>query len=51
MALAIKIANARLILMAFFEYNAIYKDGRRYLYSEFPAEFIWVPKTREWKRC
>jgi hypothetical protein len=40
MALAIKTANARSILIVFFKYNTIYKDGRRYLYFEFPAEFI-----------
>jgi hypothetical protein len=28
-------ANARSTLMAFFKYNAIYEDGRQYLYYEF----------------
>ena len=39
-------ANARSTLMAFFEYNTIYEDGRQYLYHEFPQHFVWVAKTR-----
>jgi hypothetical protein len=35
--------------MAFFEYNAMYKDGWNYLYAKFLAHFTWDQKTWFWK--
>jgi PIF1-like helicase/Helicase len=36
-------------LMAFFKYNERHEDGRRYLYSEFPAHYVYDSKKREWR--
>ena len=47
--LAARTATARSTLMAYFDYNAAHEDGRQYLYSEFPAHFTWVARTRTWK--
>jgi hypothetical protein len=43
--LAARSAAACLTLIAFFEYNVTHKDGRQYLYSEFPAYFTWDQRT------
>ena len=45
---AAKAANARSTLMAFFEYNTMYEDGRQYLYHEFPQHYVWKADRRIW---
>jgi len=41
--------NTRSKLMGFFFYNEQFTDGRQYLYSEFPAHYVWQTDTRTWK--
>src|SRR4051794_13827869 len=36
-------------LMAFFKYNTDHKNGRTYLYQEFPAHYTYNAKQREWR--
>ena len=33
--------SAKTTLMAFFEYNSMYEDGRHYLYQDFPTSFVF----------
>ena len=37
-------------LMAFFQYNATYEDGRQYLYQEFPIYYTYNKKLRCWQK-
>jgi hypothetical protein len=43
-----KMNNARSTLMAFFEYNSKYENGRQYLYQDFPTNFVFNSKERSW---
>ena len=40
--------SAKTTLMAFFEYNAMYEDGRDYLYQDFPTSFVFQQKQHIW---
>src|SRR4029077_4441575 len=44
-----KMENARSTLMAFFKYNAEHPDATPYLYSQFPAHFVFDQRKREWR--
>lgn len=41
--------EARTTLMAYFEYNAAHPEARQYLYQDFPAKFVYLPRDRHWK--
>ena len=42
--------NARSTLMAFFDYNTANEDGRNHLYHDFPQDYVFHSKEREWRR-
>jgi hypothetical protein len=44
--LAVKAADARSTLMAFFKYNTEHTDGRTLLYHQFPENYTWKRKER-----
>ena len=57
-AIQIKLQKTSSTLMAFFEYNRDYKDGRGYLYYDFPPHYVykrankgtpayWKPRQRD----
>ena len=35
--------------MGYFEYNTEHPDHTPYLYSEFPAHYVWDTKERKWQ--
>ena len=37
--------------LEFFKYNTEKEDGCQYLYQDFPAHFVFNPKTKKWKPC
>ena len=44
-----RMAASTSTLLEFFKYNAEKEDGRQYLYQDFPAHFVFNPKTKKWK--
>jgi hypothetical protein len=46
--LAVRAANTRSTLMAFFQYNTAHADGRQHLYQEFPQHYTWKASTGTW---
>ena len=39
------------ILMGFFDYNNKFADGHNYLYQEFPGQYVWKRREKEWSSC
>jgi hypothetical protein len=44
-----RMERAASTLIAFFRYNEQHPDGRQYLYSEFPAHFVFDKGKKEWR--
>lgn len=48
--LAEKLDNSGSTLTGYFEYNMEHPDDPPYLYSEFPAHYVWNKRIRKWTR-
>ncbi|XP_074320257.1 uncharacterized protein LOC141657045 isoform X1 [Silene latifolia] len=42
--------RAKTMLTEFFKTSAELPEGEKYLYGEFPEHFVWVGKTKSWKK-